>query len=71
VLGDDYTLHVAPNGKVALKIAEMRPQPDLILLGIMMQDNETGMHVVRMSDHSRMIAESLEASPVRPVASCS
>jgi putative two-component system response regulator len=38
VLRDDYKLRVAPNGKVAMKIAAMRPQPDLILLDIMMPE---------------------------------
>ena len=36
LLGGAYNLKASPNGKVALKIANIVPQPDLILLDIMM-----------------------------------
>jgi CheY-like chemotaxis protein len=36
LLGSDYNLKVAVNGKIALKIANLDPHPDLILLDIMM-----------------------------------
>lgn len=38
ILGDDYRVRVATNGPDALKLAESAPQPDLILLDIMMPD---------------------------------
>ena len=38
ILGDDYRIRVATNGLDALKLAEAAPQPDLILLDIMMPD---------------------------------
>lgn len=38
ILMDQYTVLVAINGEKALKIAEMDPPPDLILLDIMMPD---------------------------------
>ena len=36
LLSADYNLKAAPNGKIALKISNMLPHPDLILLDIMM-----------------------------------
>ncbi len=36
LLGSEYNLKVAVNGKIALKIANLDPHPDLILLDIMM-----------------------------------
>lgn len=36
LLSADYNLKAAPNGKVALKIANLATHPDLILLDIMM-----------------------------------
>ena len=38
LLGADYNLKAAPNGKIALKIANIVPHPDLILLDIMMPE---------------------------------
>ena len=45
VLGDDYVVKAAVNGKIALKIAETQ-SPDLILLDIMMPDMD-GYEVCR------------------------
>lgn len=36
LLSDEYKIKIAVNGEKALKIAEASPQPDLILLDIMM-----------------------------------
>lgn len=38
ILGDNYQIKLAINGKLAIKIAQMVPQPDIILLDIMMPD---------------------------------
>lgn len=38
ILGDSYQIKLAINGKLAIKIAQMVPQPDIILLDIMMPD---------------------------------
>ena len=38
LLGEDYNLKAAPNGKIALKVANMLPLPDIILLDIMMPE---------------------------------
>lgn len=38
VLGSDYQVRVAINGRLALNLAQMQPQPDLILLDIMMPE---------------------------------
>jgi len=46
ILGDDYRVRVATNGPDALKLAESAPQPDLILLDIMMPDMD-GYEVCR------------------------
>ena len=37
-LKDDYKIVAAMNGEIALKIAEMAPLPDIILLDIMMTE---------------------------------
>ncbi|OHC63413.1 MAG: diguanylate cyclase response regulator [Rhodocyclales bacterium RIFCSPLOWO2_02_FULL_63_24] len=46
ILGDDYRIRVATNGPDALKMAESQPQPDLILLDIVMPDMD-GYEVCR------------------------
>ena len=46
VLIDDYMVRPAINGKLALRLALMEPQPDLILLDIMMADMD-GYEVCR------------------------
>ncbi|NOH80414.1 two-component system response regulator [Vibrio sp. RE86] len=38
ILGDSYQIKLAINGKLAIKIAQMVPQPDIILLDIMMPE---------------------------------
>lgn len=38
ILGDIYQIKLAINGKLAIKIAQMVPQPDIILLDIMMPE---------------------------------
>ena len=38
ILKDTYQVKVAINGTIGIKIAKMVPQPDLILLDIMMPD---------------------------------
>lgn len=38
LLGDDYDVVIARNGSEALKLATQAPQPDLILLDIVMED---------------------------------
>ncbi|GAD80787.1 HD-GYP domain-containing protein [Vibrio ezurae] len=38
VLEDDYQVRVAINGRLAINIAQMQPQPDIILLDIMMPE---------------------------------
>jgi diguanylate cyclase (GGDEF)-like protein len=46
ILGDDYRIRVATAGADGLKLAESTPQPDLILLDIMMPDMD-GYEVCR------------------------
>lgn len=38
VLENDYQVRVAINGRLAINIAQMQPQPDIILLDIMMPE---------------------------------
>ena len=47
VLSDDYRVLAATNGKIALKLAQAEPPPDLILLDIMMPEMD-GMEVCRL-----------------------
>ncbi len=46
LLADDYKIKVAPNGMIALKIAQSDPHPDLILLDVMMP-GMSGFEVAR------------------------
>lgn len=46
ILGDDYRIRIATSGADALKIAESEPQPDLILLDIVMPEMD-GYEVCR------------------------
>lgn len=47
ILKDDYQIRVATNGTIALKLAQLNPKPDLILLDIMMPDID-GYEVCRI-----------------------
>ena len=51
-LKNSYELVVATNGKEALKLAESEPQPDLILLDIMMPEMDGYEVIKRLKDNN-------------------
>jgi two-component system, sensor histidine kinase and response regulator len=54
---DSYTIRPAPNGKIALKAAKIKPYPDLVLLDIMMpeMDGYEVYHKLKSSKESQNI----------------
>jgi hypothetical protein len=45
ILGDEYRIKVALNGKKALDLAKKDPKPDLILLDVMMPEMEVSPEI--------------------------
>ena len=69
LLSDDYKLKAALNGKKALELANSNPQPDLILLDIMMPEMD-GYEVcekIKGDDNTKDIAVIFQTSNSEPV----
>jgi len=69
ILGDEYKLKVALNGKKALDLAKRDPKPDLILLDIMMpeMDGYEVCEILKESEETKEISIIFQTSQNAPV----
>ncbi len=69
ILGDEYRIKVALNGKKALDLAKKDPKPDLILLDVMMpeMDGYEVCEILKDSHETRDISIIFQTSKNAPI----